>query len=180
MGRAGSRRRSLSLSRVLILLLAVGVLAALAGYAFVPDVRDRTDSAIADARRMFDAWRNPGTNALDDNIATYWLADPSDGAPSVDVNFGDTINLVSVTFHSGAGTGDEFSRYHRPRTVEFRFPGGVSSVRLVLRDDPAAQRHSLEVNSVRTMELRIIDFYEADAQGEPLVALREVEFRSRR
>jgi hypothetical protein len=180
MGRAGSKRRAISLPRVLLMLVALGVIAALVGYVLVPDVRQRVDSAVGDVRRMFDTFSNPGTQALDDDIATYWLADPSGETPSVNVNFGDTINLVSVTFHSGAGTGDDFSRYGRPRTVEFRFPGGGSPVRVVLRDDPAAQEHPLEVDSVRTIELRIVDFYGADADGEPLIALREVEFTSRR
>jgi len=178
MGRSSSR--SGVLRRVLLLLVVLVLVGAVASYFVVPEVRERVDSAVTDARRMFETWSNPGSRALDKDIVTYWLADPSgDTSPTVSVNFGETINLETATFHIGANTGEDFRHYRRPRTVEFRVPGSTAPIRLVLRDDPAAQEHPIEVDAVRTMELRIIDFHASDADGEPLVALREIEFTSR-
>ena len=166
--------------RLFLLLIALALVGALASYFVVPEVRERVDSMVADGRRAWDTFRNPGGNALDDDVATYWLADTSGDTPSVSVNFSDTINLVTATFHSGAGSGDEFTRYRRPRTVEFSHPGGGRPVRIVLRDDAAAQEHDLELPGVRALEMRILDFYGGASEGEVLVALREVEFTSSR
>jgi len=173
MGETGQPRRSVvkPVALVLVLVLVVGLIA---GYLFDGGFRRTVDGLIGSLGNMVDTTTHQANLAFDGDIATYWLADPSGGTPTANVPLTDTVNLLKVLVHSGAGVGPEFERYARPKTIEFEFPS-LPPVRRVLADDPAAQEFDLKVPAVGTYVFRIIDFYPARDPNQKLVALREIE-----
>lgn len=178
MGRAGQPRPS-RLKRVIFVLLLLLVLGPIVAYFTVPAARSRIDGLINDASVAFALSRHPSSNALDKNVATFWLADPNAGVPTLIVNFTDTTDLAGLIFQSGATPGAEYQNHARPWRVELVFPGETQTVIVELQDDPGPQQKCLAQNhSVRTFEMRIVSVYEADPGGQDLVALREVEFIS--
>ena len=123
---------------------------------------------------MVDTTSHQANLAFDGDVATYWLSDPSGGTPTATVPLTETVNLLKVLVHSGAGAGPEFDRYRRPKTIEFVFPS-LAPIRKVLADDPAAQEFDLKVPAVATYVFKIIDYYPASDASQKLIALREVE-----
>lgn len=158
---------------VLLLLIIVPAVA----YFTVPAVRNRIDDLINDASVAITLFRNPPGNAIDSNVASFWLADPASGVPSVTVNLDKTTNLAGMTFQSGAPPGAEFERHARPRRVEVVFPGEAQTETFELLDDPAPQLRCLnQIRVVQTLEIRILSVYEPPTDSQALVALREVAF----
>jgi hypothetical protein len=178
MGRAGQPRPS-RVKRIIFVLLLLLILGPIIAYFTVPAVRSRIDGLINDASIAFTLSRNPSDSALDKNAATYWLADPNAGVPTLTVNFTDTTDLAALTFLSGATPGADYQNHARPWRVELVFPGETQTVILELQDTPAPQTRCLGQNhSVRTFQMRIVSVFEADPGGQDLVALREVDFIS--
>ncbi|HUG48103.1 MAG TPA: hypothetical protein VMP67_06785 [Candidatus Limnocylindria bacterium] len=177
-----------------LLLLAIPV-AAVVGYAALPDVRSRVDEVVADLRLSFlpnidpvhpiraegpGPNDHPAAHATDDNTLTYWLTDPAGGGP-LRVTFSEPFNLGGLVFHSGSATDSDFLLHRRPRTVELRFPGTEHDPRSIeLGDDSEAQSRAFDVRDVRVIEVRVIDSYPAGPGGDNRIALREIEFKARR
>lgn len=163
--------------RVIVLALVLLIILPIVGYFTVPAVRSRIDGLINEGAVAVALFQNPSGNAIDSNVASFWLANPAASVPNVTVNLTDTTNLAGMTFHSGATPGADFQKYARPRQVAIVFAGEVQPVTFELDDDPGPQERCLNQNrSVRTFEIRILSVYEPPAVGQDLVALREVEF----
>lgn len=172
MGAAGQPRRS-RLKPVLLVLVLAAVVVLVGGYFVDSRIKGAIDGAIGNVRNLIETTSHPAGQAFDGKIETFWLADPSGSPASAKVPLTETVDLIRVLVHSGAGAGPEFTAYGRPRTVEFLFPS-LDPIQIELADDPAAQEFDLEVPAVGEYEFRIIDFYEADDPGQRLVALRDV------
>jgi len=159
--------------------LLVVVIAPIVGYFTVPAVRSQIDALIEDASIAITLWRNPPDNALDADVGTLWLGDPTAGAPTLTVNFGETTDLAGMIFQAGAAPGDDYLTHARPRQIELSFPGDERTEVIELADDPGPQERCLSQNrSVRTLDIRIVGVYEAEAAGDDLVAIRDIEFIS--
>lgn len=172
MGSAGQPRRS-RVKPVLLVLLLAAVLVLVGGYFVDSRIKGAVDGAIGSVRNLIETTTHPPGQAFDGKIETFWLADPGGGTPAQRVPLTETVDLIRVLVHSGAGAGPEFTAYGRPRTIEFQFPS-VDSIEIELEDDPAAQEFELDVPAVGEYVFRIIDFYEADDPDQHLVALRDV------
>lgn len=180
MGLFGQPRPS-RVKRVIVVALVLLIILPIVGYFTVPAVRSRIDGLINDAAVAIALFQNPSGNAVDSNVASFWLADPADGIPSVRVNLDKTTNLAGMTFQGGATPGAEFQKYGRPRQVEIVFFGEGRNEAFELKDDPAPQVKCLtELHLVQTFEIRILSVYEPPAPGQDLVALREVAFTKER
>jgi hypothetical protein len=181
----------------LVPLLVVAVVAfGLTSYFLMPSVRSAVDGAVTDVRLRFfaqfvdlhpvsasgtGAHGNAGQLAVDDNTATFWLADPGAGDPTLTVQIGSTVNLGGLVVHSGSTTESAFTAHRRPKTIELTFPGtDRPAVSLPLTDTSAPQPVAVDVREVATVVIRIVDWYEAAAGGDQLVAIREIEFKERR
>src|SRR5579862_4581608 len=122
-----------------------------------------------------------GKLAVDDNTATYWLADPSAGPVTLTVDLGTTTNLGGLVFHSGSSTQSDYTKHRRPKTVELTFPGtSQSPIDLTLADTADPQSFPLDVRNVRTVAIRVVDWFESGAGGDQLIAIREIELKERR
>jgi len=195
MGEAGQPRRSVL--RQLVPLAVVAVVAgAGVGYLFVPNLHQRVDSIVADLRLSFlpqivdlhppkasgnGVSGRTGNLAVDDNTATFWLADPTAGPPTLTVELGQPTNLAGLIFHSGSATDSTFTQHRRPKTLALTFPGSAQGAsELDLKDQSEPQAISLDVRDVSTVVIRITDWFESGEGGDRFVALREIEFKARR
>ncbi|HEX5241145.1 MAG TPA: zinc-ribbon domain-containing protein [Candidatus Limnocylindrales bacterium] len=123
---------------------------------------------------------NTGSKAVDDNTATFWLADPSKGAPTLTASFGTTFNLGGLVLHSGSTTQSDFTKHRRPKTIELSFPGTTAAaIQVSLADTADPQPMSVDVRSIQTVVVKVLDWYESGAGGDQLVAIREIEFKER-
>jgi hypothetical protein len=172
MGARGQPRRS-RVRLLIVLVLLVVVVGAGAAYVLDEGVRTQVSSAFGSIGRMYDTWSHPPAQAIDSKIETYWLADPGGGQPTLTMNLDQATNVVAIRFQVGSSIGASFTDYARPRTVEVQLPG-AAPVRLLLKDDPAAQEFAISGSSVQTLVVRIIDTYPAADPAQPLIALREV------
>jgi hypothetical protein len=164
-------------------LVIPGVRNSIAGFAtdlrlrFLPEIVDVHPVAVRGAG----VGRNTAMLAIDDNTATFWLADPKAGAPTVTAEFAAPINLGGIVVHSGSTTDSDFIRHRRPKTIELSFPGtDRPPVDLVLADTADPQALAVDVRDVRTTAIRIVDWFESAAGGDALLAVREIELKERR
>jgi hypothetical protein len=172
MGTAGQPRRSRV--RLVVALVVVLLIAGAAGAYFLnASFHDQVTSAIGSVGRLYDTWSHPPSQAYDSKIETYWLADSSSGQPTLTMNLAQATNMVGIRFQMGSSAGPDFSTYARPKTVELQLPG-AAPVRLLLKDDPAAQEFPVTAAAVQTLTLRILDWYPAVDPGQPLIAVREI------
>lgn len=195
MGEAGQPRPS-PLGQIAPLLIIAVAAGAVVGYLFVPPLHQRVDGLVADLRLTYlpeisdlhppeasgaGVDGHTGDLAVDDNTATYWLANPSAGTPTLLVELGGPTNLGGLIFHSGSATDSSFTKHRRPQTVELSFPGtDVPAIELNLEDQSEPQATTLDVRDVDSVEIRIVAWFAAGEGGDQLVALREVEFKERR
>lgn len=177
MGRAGQPRPS-RVKRVFFIVLLLVIVLPIVGYFTVQPVRVAIDRMLRDASIGFTLWRNPSSNAFDEDVATFWLANPASGVPALTVTFRADTNLAGLTFHSGA-PGADYQTHARPRQVELVFLGETQTEVLELRDDPGPQEVCLDrIHPLRQLDIRILSVYEPVQSGRALVALREVGFKS--
>ncbi|MEO5941499.1 MAG: zinc ribbon domain-containing protein [Candidatus Limnocylindrales bacterium] len=188
--RSGPIRRVLPF--VLILLIAFGATSVLISPgvrdflgSFVTDLRLRLLPEISDVHPVSAQGAGVGANtgklALDNNTATFWLANPASGDPTVTAGLEQTINLGGLVFHSGSTAEAAFTSHRRPKTVELTFPGtDRPPVQVVLKDVADPQPVAVDVRGVKTVVFRIVDWFESAAGGDKLVALREIELKERR
>lgn len=188
--RSGPIRRALPF--VLIVLIAFGA----TSIVISPGVRDFLGSFVTDLRLRFlpeiadvhpvsaqgaGVGSNIGRLALDNNTATFWLADPATGAPTVTAGLSQATNLGGLVFHSGSTVEAAFTSHRRPKTVELTFPGtDRPAVQVVLKDVAEPQPVAVDVRGIKTVAFRVVDWFEAAAGGDKLVALREIELKERR
>ena len=122
-----------------------------------------------------------GICAVDDNTATFWLADSSSGAVTVTIQFAQPTDIGVLVFHAGSATDSQFSFHARPRRVRLAVTGSTAPpVELELKDQSEAQSLSVDLRKVSSVELRILDTFPASQGGRDTIALREVEFKARR
>lgn len=192
----GERRkpgRSIAKTLFLLALVAV-VIAPIAGYVAVPDIRERANAAFADLRLRFlpriedvhpgavsgkGVGGHPGSDAGDDDRTTYWLADPGANAVAVTITFNQTTDLGGIIFHPGSATDSSFQRHRRPKTVRLTTPG-KPPVEVVVADTSEPVPLTIDIRGVDTLEVRIVDWWESAQGGDKLIALREIEFKARR
>jgi hypothetical protein len=178
MGRRGQPRPSI-LKRVLVVALVLLIVLPIVGYFFVPSFKQAVDGLINRGSVALSLQQNPSGNAVDGNVTTFWLADPTGPPPTLTVNFSETTDLSGMIFQIGATPGTEYASHARPRQVELAFPGEPQTVRINLEDDPGPQDFCLTENhQVRSLDLRIISVYPPAPSGQNLVAMREIEFKS--
>ena len=176
MGARGEPRPSI-LKRVLVILLVLLIVLPIVGYFTVPQVKQAIDGLIDRGRQALTLQQNPSGNAVDGNVSTFWLADPTSGPPTLTVNFSETTNLSGLIFQIGATPGADYSSHARPRQVELVFPGDPQTVRIDLEDNPGPQERCLNQNrEARTFDIRILSVYPPTAGGQNLVGMREIEF----
>jgi hypothetical protein len=195
MGRGGRSARSSVGRLLLVALLILLVVAPFAGYALVPQFRSTVDDVIDELRFTFMSTPGeahpigtgagvdgqPAQLATDTNTATYWLADPASGVPTLTAVFEGRVNLSGLVFHSGSHPATDFTEHRRPRTVELRFPGTqISPVTLELKDEFEAQSYPVDAREISQLQIVIRDTHGPARNGGNLVALREVEFKVRR
>ena len=177
---------------MLIVVIAFGATSVLIS----PGARDFVGSVVTDLRLRFlpeisdvhpvsvqgaGVGSNTGRLALDNNTATFWLADPASGDPTVSAGLGQTINLGGLVFHSGSTAEAAFTSHRRPKTVQLTFPGtDRPSVQVDLKDIAEPQSVAVDVRGVKTVVFRVVDWFEAAAGGDKLVAIREIELKERR
>jgi ribosomal protein L40E len=164
-------------------LVIPGTRAAIGGV--VTDLKLRFLPEIADVHPVGATGEGVGSNtaklAIDDNTATFWLADPAAGDPALTVDIGSKINLGGLVVHSGSSTQSDFPKHRRPKTIELTFPGtDRPAVDQVLADTSDPQPVSLDVRGVETVVIRVVDWFESGAGGDQFVAIREIEFKERR
>ncbi len=172
MGVQGQPRRS-RLRLLIGLVLVVLVVGGIAAYVLDAGFHDRVESAVGSVGRVYDTWSHPSAQAIDSKIETYWLADSSGGQPTLTMNLDKATDVVGIRFQVGSSIGPDFTNYARPRTVELQLPG-VAPVRLLLKDDPAAQEFPVTGSAVQTLVLRILDWYPATDPAQPLIAVRDI------
>ncbi|CAN5783980.1 hypothetical protein BH23CHL7_BH23CHL7_23570 [soil metagenome] len=195
---SAAQRRGIGawLSRLVALVLILVVAAAAAGYVALPDVRSRVDSVIGDLRARFmpetadvhplsargrGVGRRDAELAVDDNTATYWLADPAVEQPTLTVEFGRSMRLGAIVVHSGSATDSEFTRHRRPRQLVLSFPGtDQPPIEVELGDDSAPQSKPLDTVTAGRVVVRVAAWFESGAGGDQLIALREIEFKELR
>jgi hypothetical protein len=195
LGQAGQPRPG-PLRRAIPFLL-IGVLAfGATSVVVVPRVRDYLGGVITDLRLRFlpeisdihpvnvqgaGVGSNTGKLAIDNNIKTFWLADPASGVPTVTAGLDSTVNLGGLVVHSGSSTTTEFTSHRRPKTLELTFPGTEQPpVQVTLKDVAEPQPVAIDVRGIKTVAFRVVDWFEAAAGGDKLVALREIELKQRR
>jgi len=172
MGAQGQPRRS-RLRLIIVLVLLLVVVGSVAAYALDDGFRGQVSSAVGSVGRMYDTWSHPSGQAIDSKIETYWLADSSGGQPTLTMNLDKATNVVAIRFQIGSSIGPDFTTYARPKTVEVQLPG-AAPVRLLLKDDPAAQEFKVSGSAVQALTLRIVDWYPATDPNQPLIAVREI------
>lgn len=172
MGTRGQPRRS-RLRLIIVLVLLVVVVGSVAAYALDEGFRGQVSSAVGSIGRLYDTWSHSSSQAIDSKIETYWLADSSGGPPTLTINLDKATNVVAIRFQIGSSIGSDFTTYARPKTVEVQLPG-AAPVRLLLKDDPAAQELGVSGKEVQTLTLRFVDWYPAADPSQPLIAVREI------
>jgi ribosomal protein L40E len=188
--RPGPIRRAIPF--LLIALLAFGA----TSLVVVPGVRDFLGGVVTDLRLRFlpeisdihpvnvqgaGVGSNTGKLAIDNNTKTFWLADPASGDPTVTAGLESTINLGGLVVHSGSSTSTDFTSHRRPKTLELTFPGtDQPPVQVTLKDVAEPQPVAIDVRGVKTVVFRVVDWFEAAAGGDKLVAIREIELKQRR
>jgi hypothetical protein len=119
--------------------------------------------------------------AADNNTATFWLADPAAGSPTLTVEFEGPFRLGGLVVHAGSTTESDFTLHRRPRTLELTFPGsGQATVELELTDTSDAQILQFETGQIESIVIEVTEFFESGPGGDQIVALREIEFKERR
>jgi hypothetical protein len=172
MGAQGQPRRS-RVRLIIVLVLLLVIVGGVAAYALDDGFRGQVSSAVGSVGRIYDTWSHPSGQAIDSKIETYWLADSSGGSPTLTINLDKATNVVAVRFQIGSSIDADFTTYARPRTVELQLPG-AAPVRLLLKDDPAAQEFQVSGSEVQALTLRILDWYPAADPNQPLIAVREI------
>jgi hypothetical protein len=194
MGREGQPRPGI-VRRVVPLLLIALIAFGITSFLIVPGVRDAAGDLVTDLRLRFmptitdvhptkvqgdGVGSNDGSLAIDDNLATFWLANAGDGVPTVTADMGATINLGGLVVHSGSTTESDFSRHLRPKVIELSFPGaGKAPVQVTLQDISEPQPITLDVRDVRNVVFKVIDFFPSAAGGDDVLAIREIEVKQR-
>jgi hypothetical protein len=195
LGQAGQPRPGLlrrAIPFLLIAVLAFGVTSVLV----VPDVRNFLGGVVTDLRLRFlpeisdihpvnvkgaGVGSNTGKLAIDNNTKTFWLADPASGDPTVTAVLDSTINLGGLVVHSGSSSATDFTSHRRPKTLELTFPGtNQPPVQVTLKDIAEPQPLAVDVRGIKTVVFRVVDWFEAAAGGDKLVAIREIELKQRR
>lgn len=167
------------LRRVLVVLLVLLLALPIVGYFTVPAVKQAIDGLINRATVAIALFQNPSGNAVDGDVSTVWLADPTGTPPSLRVNFTETTNLSGMIFQIGAAPGTDYASHARPRQVEIAFLGEVPTVRIDLKDDPGPQTQCLNpTHEVRTIDIRIVSVYPPALDGQNLVGMRDIEFKA--
>jgi ribosomal protein L40E len=188
--RPGPLRRAIPF--VLIAVLAFGITSVVVA----PGVRDFLGGVVTDLRLRFlpeisdihpvnvqgaGVGSNTGKLAIDNNTKTFWLADPALGDPTVTAGLDSTINLGGLVVHSGSSTATDFTSHRRPKTLELTFPGtDQPPVQVTLKDVAEPQPLAIDVRGIKTVAFRVVDWFEAAAGGDKLVAIREIELKQRR
>ena len=169
MGRRGQPRPSI-LKRVVVVVLVLVIVLPIVGYFTLPQFKQAVDGLINRAMQTFTLQQNPSGNAVDGNVATVWLADPSGAPPTLRVNFAETTDLSGMIFQIGATPGADYASYARPRQVELVFLGDPNTIRINLEDDPGPQERCLPENhQVRSLDVRILSTYPPGQGGQNLV-----------
>jgi hypothetical protein len=195
LGEAGRPRPS-AIRRVGPLLVVAAIAFGATSLLVVPGPRAFVEGAVTDLRLRFlpqivdihpvgvsgpSVGANGADLTIDDNTATFWLADPAAGDATLTVDVGSTVNLGGLVVHGGSSTESDFTKHRRPRTIELTFPGTERpAVDLGLKDTSDPQPLSLDVRGVETVVIRVVDWYESGAGGDELLAIREIEFKERR
>lgn len=194
--RRGSRiHRLLRLRRIALTLIALGAIAGIAAYSFLPDVRGQVNQGIAEVKRMLipelapihpvqalgpSDTDNVPKNTLDGFDNTFWAADIGSGAPSLTFEFSVKFDLGAVHVFSGAPT-KIFTQYRRPTTIQISFPNTtVPPVTMVLKDDGKQQDLILDARGVKSVVFTIVDSFKEATGGKSEVAISDVFFDVRR
>jgi hypothetical protein len=175
MGRKG-RSAGWFVKRAVVLLVLVLVIAPVIGYFAVPAFKTQVDALLGSGGASVVLLQHPSTNALDADVNTFWLADPSSGNATLTVTFAKTINLAGITFYGGA-SGSDYANYGRPKQVDVSFPGNPQPVHLLLNDDPATQVRCVGPVQLATFTIRVVSSYPGRPPNPDFVALRWVEFK---
>jgi hypothetical protein len=195
LGDGGQPRPSL-LGRLVPLLLIAVVAFGVTSLAIMPDARAAIADFVTDLRLRFmpqfedvhpvgaqgaGIEGNRGRLAVDNNTNTFWLAETGSADPTLTVDIGATINLGALVVHSGSSTESDFTAHRRPKTLELSFPGtDHAAIEVVLADDAEPQPIALDVREIDSVVITVIDWFEAGAGGDRLLAIREIEFKERR
>ncbi|MFV2062933.1 MAG: hypothetical protein ACC726_05395 [Chloroflexota bacterium] len=182
--RRGWRPGCLSLVLGFLLMLGIGGVAA---YLSVPSATDLVDDAVAAVTELVggrtlayptaggrSAAGRPAADAVDGNLATYWLGRQNDaGRWALELRFERAVDLRSINVHSGA-EGDEYLQFGRPRQVRIR-SGAEDSGVVTLEDIDAIQSIAVDLSGIRELRFIVLDTYRGE-RGANDVAIRELEF----
>ncbi len=176
---------------IAIALLLAGLL-----YGFSPDLRDRVNTAVGDAKESVmsriqkrysplapidvtatsEVEDSPATAALDSNTITSWIAPASDPEPTLVVRFDEPIDLERIKLWNGSAVG--FKDHERISDIHFVFDTG-QSFDLEVLDLPDGKDYEIKnATGVREIELHIVGTYSSLTSED--VGLSEIEFLIRR
>lgn len=108
--------------------------------------------------------------AVDGDLETYWVAQPTDQHPTLTVRFARDRQLRALVIHAGGAPGQPAAS--RPSSLRLTFPDGAAqTLRLA---DQADQKLLIEPHRGAAAELEVLSVY--GGEGAPPAGIREVEF----
>lgn len=119
---------------------------------------------------------NPGTNVIDGNTISFWVAPGSDAEPTIVVRFDEPFNLERIKLWNGAAVG--FKEHRRVKDIHMVFDTG-QSYDLTVKDLPEGVEYEVKNGKgIRSLELHVTGFYNS-LSGDKL-GVSEIEFFFRR
>ncbi len=173
-------------------IIAVAVLLAGVVYGFSPDLREKVNTAVGDAKESVmsriqktysptapievaatsEVPESPVSNAIDSNTITSWIAPGTDPEPAMVVRFDEPIDLARVKIWNGAAVG--FKEHARVSDIHFVFDTG-QSFDLALDDLPDGKDYEIKNGGgVREVEVHIVGTHTSLETTD--VGLSEIEF----
>jgi hypothetical protein len=192
---AAAGARGSGVRRALGLILAALVAAGVAGFVFVPSVRQAVTDQVNQIRIQIapnyvlvhtvghaDGPSISGHDpqqAFDGFTNTYWSAPASATQPTIAAAFSPPADIAKVMIKTGDF--DDFQAQPRPRTVRLEFlgPGGnvLFSGQFELQDDPGFQTLDVGSRGATSFTLTVLSVYQSN--GGDSVSIAEIEFWAR-
>jgi len=114
----------------------------------------------------------PGTNLIDTNPLTFWVAPGSDPEPTIVVNFDEPFDLERIKLWNGAAEG--FKDHERASDIHFVFDTGAS-YDLHVDDVPDGKEYTVKNGKgIRSVELHVVGTITSLSSDQ--LGLSEIEF----